>query len=470
MIVVTAIYLRGCSISRRRKSTPSRQGSSRRGASAATLNTPLKDLAIERISHDGRGITQWQDKTLFVEGALPGEVVDARVFSSQSRLAEARVETVQVAAPERTSPPCPHYDLCGGCQLQHIQPEHQLAIKQRAVTEQMARWAKLTPERLLAPIESPSEGYRSRARLGVWYEKNGSVTLGFRRRRSRELTPVDRCLVLAPVLRQLLVPLGEGLAAIASRRAITHVELLLGEEGPAALLRQVKPLTEHNLSVLRALAAEQGVQLWLDCGDGALRDLSGQTCDPRLSYDLPEFGLNLAFHPNDFTQVNRGVNRQMVTRAVDLLQLKPQDQVMDLFCGIGNFTLALASRCERVVGVEAVETMVARGRENAARQSVDNVQFVAGDLARLSGAELQRRCGKVSALLLDPPREGAREILTGIGQLAPERVVYVSCNPATLARDAGLLAECGYRLQSLGVLDMFPHTAHVESMALFERT
>jgi 23S rRNA (uracil1939-C5)-methyltransferase len=406
---------------------------------------------------------------LFVEGALPGELVDVRVTGIQARMAEARVESVRVAAEERASPPCPHYELCGGCQWQHIQADEQLAMKERAVTEQLARWAKLSPEQLLAPITSPHEGYRSRARLGVWYEKDGSVTLGFRRRRSRELTAVDQCLVLEPALQSLLDPVRECLAAMAHRRAITHVELLLSDEGAAAVLRHVKPLTESELHVWRRLELEQGCPLWLDPGDGILTDLSGQASDPRLSYSLPEFGLNLAFHPRDFTQVNRRVNRQMVRQAVELLQLNAGDRVVDLFCGIGNFTLALAGHCEQVIGVEAVESMVARGRENAIRHGADNAHFEAADLARLSSAQLRRRCGKVSALLLDPPREGAREILAGVGQLAPERLVYVSCNPATLARDAGLLAEHGYRLQSLGVLDMFPHTAHVESMALFER-
>lgn len=427
-------------------------------------------MTVERLSHDGRGISRWQGKTLFVEGALPGELVDARLVHEQGRYAEAVADNIIEAAPERVVPPCIYYDRCGGCQFQHLAPEHQLQAKQTALLEQFQRTAGLAPERLLTPIESVSQGYRSRARMGVWYPRAGGVTLGFRQRRSRELVDVAHCLVLEPAIDRLLMPLKDWLSKLQSREAISHIELIAAREGPAAVLRQLKPLTDSDLLALAQLEKGEGAQLWLqDSSEGPLKTLSGEVCDPRLSYRLAEFDLELGFHPQDFTQVNARVNEAMIAQAMALLKPTPEDRVLDLFCGIGNFTLALARFAGQVVGVEAVESMVLRGRENARLQGLANLDFIAADLTQLTGSALAKRVGKVSALLLDPPREGAREILAGIGQLAPERLVYVSCNPATLARDAGLLAEQGYRLEAAGVLDMFPHTAHVESMALFRR-
>lgn len=477
MIAVIAICHRGCSISKRRPDrgrTPRAGGNHRRGGqgrgSAQALNQPLTNLAIERLSHDGRGISRWQGKTLFVEGALPGELVDGRLVHEQSRYAEAVADKILQAAPERVAPPCVYFDRCGGCQFQHLAPEHQLHAKQAALLEQLQRTAGLVPKRLLSPIESVSHGYRSRARLGVWYPRGGGVTLGFRQRRSRELVDIGHCLVLDPVIDRLLQPFREWLSNLQSREAISHIELIAAQEGPSAVLRQLKSLTEPDLTALAQLAEREGARLWLqDSNDGPLKTLNGELCDPRLSYRLQAFSLELEFHPRDFTQVNARVNDAMVDQAMALLKPGPEDRVLDLFCGIGNFTLALARFAGQVVGVEAVESMVLRGRENARRQGLQNLEFIAADLTHLGGAMLSKRVGKVSALLLDPPREGAREILAGIGQLAPERLVYVSCNPATLARDAGLLAEQGYRLEAAGVLDMFPHTSHVESMALFLR-
>ncbi len=477
MIAVIAICLRGCSISKRRPGrgrSPRADGKPNSGRqkrrSQQALNQPLTNLAIERLSHDGRGISRWQGKTLFVEGALEGELVEGRLLHEQSRYAEAVADKIILAAPERVTPPCAYYGHCGGCQFQHLAPEHQLQAKQVALLEQLQRTAGLAPKRLLAPIESVSQGYRSRARLGVWYPRRGGVTLGFRQRRSRELVDIGHCLVLNPVIDRLLQPLKEWLSNLQSRAAISHIELIAAQEKPAAILRQMKPLAGLDLIALGELGERAKAMLWLqDSSDGSLRTLTGELCDPRLSYRLPEFNLKLEFHPRDFTQVNERVNAAMVAQAMALLKPGPEDRVLDLFCGIGNFTLALARFAGQVVGVEAVESMVLRGRENARLQGLGNLEFIAADLTQLSGVELFKRVGKISALLLDPPREGAREILAGIGQLAPDRLVYVSCNPATLARDAGLLALQGYRLEAVGVLDMFPHTSHVESMALFQR-
>lgn len=450
------------------------KGGGRRNVSRKPQESGLRpeqrmgEFVIDRLSHDGRGISQWQGKTLFIEGALVGERVSARFVREQGRLLEARVDQVLEAAPERQLPPCPHYALCGGCQWQHMAPEAQLAAKEKIVFDQLERWAGLVPKRRLPPIRSASEGYRSCARMGVWYEPDGRVTLGFRQRQSKQLVQVDLCLVLSERLNRLLAPLHTWLSHEHSARAITHVELLDSEAGAALVLRHTKAPGERDLQGLRRLASEQGCAIWLDDGS-QLRDLAGQPCDPRLSYSLPNQNLSLMYQPRDFIQVNAQVNQAMVTQALELLDLQPHEQVLDLFCGIGNFTLPLARVCAQVTGVEAVESMVERGRENAARAGLTNVRFIAADLTRLSPFQLEQRCGVVDALLLDPPRDGAREMVAHMAHLAPKRILYVSCNPATLARDAKILSEQGYDLAAAGVLDMFPHTQHVESMALFLR-
>lgn len=425
-------------------------------------------LAIERLSHDGRGIARWQGKTLFVAGALPGETVTIRLVGEQSRFAEGEVSEVLVQAPERQTPPCRHFGTCGGCQLQHLEPRSQVAAKQQAVLDQLERQGKVRPKALAAPILSPSEGYRHRARLGVWTEKNGVVTLGFRRKRERALTAIDSCEVLAPELNALLAPLREWLAGLERKGAISHIELILADEGPAMVLREIKPLAPGDLERLGSEDLKAlGGRVWRQTEAPRLIDLAGQPCDPRLHYGLPDFDLDLAFHPQDFTQVNSEVNRAMVRQALEWLAPAPGERVLDLFCGMGNFTLPLARSGARVRGLEGSDAMVARARENARRHGLE-AEFEVANLAR-GDARLWPENTPLDAALLDPPRDGARELMAPLAQLRPKRLVYVSCNPATLARDAGELAAAGYDLQSLGVLDMFPHTEHVESMALFVR-
>lgn len=438
-----------------------------KGPVMATTQQSLGEFDIERMGHDGRGIAKWQGKTLFIEGALAGERVSARLLRDHARYAEAIAENLIVTSPERQQPVCQHYAECGGCQLQHWQPERQLSFKQATVIEQMKRWGGLEARQLLPPIASAPEGYRGRARMGVWYEDDGSVTLGFRRRRSNRLTAISDCSVLAEPLNRLVVPLQCWLQAEHTAKAITHIELLTANDVQMVVLRHTKTAGERDWQGLRELEIQQGCQIWMDDGSGTLKDLSGQAVDPRLFYYPDESLPALAWHPQDFVQVNPDVNRKMIAQAINLLALQGHERVLDLFCGIGNFTLPLARYCAEVIGVEAIETMVERGRENAARAGVTNARFLAADLTRISMHRLQQQCGTIDAILLDPPRDGAKEILANIRQLAVSRVVYVSCNPATLARDAVVLAESGYRLETLGVMDMFPHTSHVESMALF---
>ncbi|MBE8718014.1 23S rRNA (uracil(1939)-C(5))-methyltransferase RlmD [Cellvibrio polysaccharolyticus] len=437
------------------------------GAARSPVNQKLGEFTIERMGHDGRGIANWQGKTLFIDGALQGETVSARLQQDHARYAEAVVENLLVSSAERQTPVCEHYHQCGGCQLQHWQPAHQLAFKQATALEQMKRWGGLEPAEVLPAIVSASEGYRSRARLGVWYENDGTVTLGFRQRQSNKLTPISNCVVLEKSLNSLIAPLQNWLAVEHSARAVTHIELLAGQGETMVILRHTRTPGERDWQGLRLLEENLQCRICVDDGSGVLKDLQGQAIDPRLFYYADEALPPLAWHPQDFTQVNRAVNRQMVAQAIDLLALRGKERVLDLFCGIGNFTLPLAKHCAEVIGVEAVENMVERGRENAQRSGVENVRFIAADLTRLSVRQLQQQCGKIDAVLLDPPRDGAKEILMNIRQLGAKKLVYVSCNPATLARDAAILAEAGYTLARLGVMDMFPHTAHVESMALF---
>ena len=426
-------------------------------------------LTVERLSHDGRGIVRWQGKTLFVAGALSGESVRVLLEGEQSRYAEGSAAEVLTPAPERQPPPCPHFRECGGCQMQHVRPDAQLAFKQQALLDQLSRWGGVVPRQVAPAIESPSEGYRHRARLGVWTDKRGQVTLGFRRRGQRELVSIGHCDVLAPALNTLIEPLNRWLSGLQARGAISHIELILASEGPALVLREIKTLKDADREALAtALPAVPPERIWRQINDqSTLLTLGGEPCDPRLSYELPEFDLSLAFHPQDFTQVNAEVNRRMVRQAMDWLAPQPGEQVLDLFCGIGNFTLPLARSGARVLGLEGAASMVSRGEENARRNHLE-ASFAQANLADPSPA-MRRRWGTPEAVLIDPPREGAREVLDTVIELRPGRLVYVSCNPATLARDAAELAKSGYDLQSVGVLDMFPHTEHVESMALFER-
>ena len=444
------------------------------------LAQPLDDMRmgefrVDRLGHDGRGIASWNGKTLFIKGALPGERVNARLVRDHSRYAEARLDKVLEPAPERVAAPCPHYTRCGGCQLQHLPVDQQLAFKQQSVLDQLELWGGVKPRHVLPPIASSGTGYRRCARLGVSY--NATVELGFRQQNSHQLVDINSCLVLAPELQCLIHPLKAWLSGLEAEKAVTHLELLQTIDCTVVILRHPEPLALGDIAALKTIANEQGISVLLQPGEAHdLRDLDGRSVNPRLSYALPEFDLSLRFHPQDFIQVNPEVNARMVAQAITLLDLKGRERVLDLFCGIGNFTLPLSRYCAHVVGIEAVESMVERGRENAQAASIENAEFIAADLLKLTEHRLRQICGKIDAVLLDPPREGAKEIIARLahisskdGQLSPKRIVYVSCNPATLARDAKTLAEAGYELDSVGVLDMFPHTAHVESMALFIR-
>ncbi|WP_049722017.1 23S rRNA (uracil(1939)-C(5))-methyltransferase RlmD [Gilvimarinus polysaccharolyticus] len=435
------------------------------------LGPPLT-LEIDSLAHDGRGIARQQGKIIFVSGALPGERVVAKVVQQLSRYSEAQLLEVLNPSEQRQAPACVHFGQCGGCQLQHLSGPDQLTAKQYTVLDQLRRFASLAPEQVVAPLTASEFGYRARARLGVQFAKNGELSLGFRRAGDKQLVALSECPVLQPPLQTALAPLATWLTHF-KVLAVTHVELVAAAERCALVLRVIRALTDDARQALQKIADEHHWQVFLQPSSDkkSLTDLNNAPVDPRLYYQLEtatadQEPLTIGFHPTDFTQVNPALNQKMVAQVIDWLGLSQSELMWDLFCGVGNFSLPAAQLAGRVVGVEAIEAMVARGRENATAAGLNNLDFIAADLSQSSIDKLIHKAGRPDAVLLDPPRDGAREICEQLGTLKRARIVYVSCNPATFARDARILVDRGYRLQRFGVMEMFPQTAHLETMAL----
>lgn len=421
-------------------------------------------LTIERLANDGRGIAFVDGRSWFVAGALPGEEVEARVLATRAQVVEARVERVLQAAELRRAPACAHAGSCGGCTLQHLPHEEQLALKRRSLAEQLQRLAGVEPGEWAPPLVGPELAYRRRARIAVrWDAKGKRLEVGFRAAASQDIVAIDDCPVLVQPLQPILRALPALLRGLDKPQALGHVELFHGTQA-ALLLRHTAPLGEMDVQRLRAFCAAHDAQLWLHGAGEPEADRPGL----ELGYRLDAFGLQLSYRPGDFVQVNGQVNQAMVEQALDWLAPQTEERVLDLFCGLGNFALPLAQRVREVVAVEGVEAMVERARCNAEANGLGNLHFFRADLSKpLAGAPWAAR--GFDAILLDPPRDGAFEVVKEIDRLGARRLVYVSCNPATLARDAAELIRQGYRLQRAGILDMFPQTAHVEAMALFER-
>ena len=430
---------------------------------------------IETLSHDGRGIARADGKTQFVDGALPGETVMAKMVSTRSRFDELRTTEVLEAAPDRQQPPCEFADLCGGCSLQHMSADAQIRFKENTLREHFAHFGGIEPEQWVAPMRSPdSLGYRRKARLGVRYVKaRESVLVGFREKRNSFLTDIDRCVVLDPRIGERIEPLRELLHGMAAFDRIAQVEVACGDDTAAMVFRNMDDLVPDDREKLIAFGQAHDLHIYLQPkGPDTVHRIwpeSGGRDDERLTYRMDEFDLTMAFHPMDFTQVNAGINRNMVHRAVEWLDVQPGERVLDLFCGLGNFTLPLARKGGQVVGVEGDDAMVVRGRENARLNQLSNVEFHGADLHGDFTGQSWAKEG-FDKILIDPPRSGAEEICKYLTAFGANRIVYVSCNPATLARDAGVMVRNGYRLVQAGVMDMFPHTTHVESIALFERS
>ena len=402
---------------------------------------------------------------MFVEGALAGERVSYQVFNRKKAYDEARVTRVHKESPGRRAPPCPHFGVCGGCVLQHADVRTQMAARQRELEDNFERIGKLRAEVMLPIVYGEEWGYRRRARLSARYvPKKGGALVGFRERRSTYIADMRECLVLPPRVSALIAPLKELVGKLSIRARLPQVEVAVGDNAVIFVFRHLDPLTADDASVMKIFSETQGVHVWLQPRgpDSAHPFHPAQSA---LHYELPEFGVRLQFGPTEFTQVNHGVNRILVSRAVRLLDPRPGERIGDLFCGLGNFSLPIATRGAQVIGFEGSRELVERARANAAANGLV-VQFEVMNLFEPNLAPY----GRFDKLLLDPPREGAMEIVKSLPEDGPRRIIYVSCDSATLARDAAVLVHTkGFRLTAAGVVNMFPHTAHVESMALFER-
>ena len=426
-------------------------------------------MEIESLTHEGRGLAHFDGKAVFVDGALPGERVRFRYTRMQRRYDEGVAVEVLQASPERVAPRCPHFGVCGGCGLQHLESGAQIRVKQETLADVLARIGKVQPERWLAPLAAEPWGYRRKARLGVKHvEKKGRTLVGFRERGSSFLADLSRCEVLYPAVGERLGVLAGTVDALSIRDQVPQIEVAIGE-GPCVLVfRVMAPPSAADLGVLQGLADQHGFHIYLqEGGPDSIRPLPGQGID--LHYELPRHQVRIGFEPTDFTQVNLELNRLMVDQALELLDPQADESVLDLFCGLGNFSLPLARRARDVLGVEADAGLVARAEENARANGIGNARFATGDLyGELEGQPWTRE--RFTQALLDPPRSGALQVLDWLPRLGVERLLYRSCYPTTLARDADRLVNgLGYRLRAAGVMDMFPHTAHLESMALFER-
>jgi 23S rRNA (uracil1939-C5)-methyltransferase len=431
---------------------------------------------IESLDLEANGVARSEGKVTFVRGALPGETVTARVVRRKPRFDVAEVETIERASVLRTTPKCPNFGICGGCTMQHVETRAQVSIKQRALEDSLWHLGRVRPETMLPPIVGPAFGYRFRARLSVRnVPKKGGVLVGFHERGSSYVADMRECLVLPPSVSALLVPLRELVGALSIRDRMPQVELAQGETVLALVFRILEPLTADDVALLQAFGSRHGVEMWLQSkGPETIELLStpGGGTESVLHYALPEFGVVHPFRPTDFTQVNHAINATLVGRAVRLLDPGPDDRVADLFCGLGNFTLPLATRAREVVGIEGSRPLVERARANARANGLEGrTAFDVANLFELT-PERWQALGAFDRVLVDPPREGALAVAQALsvpGAPRPKRIVYVSCNPATLARDASVLVnEGGWRIGAAGVVNMFPHTSHVESMAVFE--
>jgi 23S rRNA (uracil1939-C5)-methyltransferase len=460
-------------------------------------------LHIDALDIEAQGVARREDgKVVFVEGALPGELVSANTHRKKNNWEQATLTAVHRSSSQRVEPGCPHFGLhagaCGGCKMQHLHMGAQVAIKQRVLEDNLWHLGKAKAETVLRPIEGPAWGYRWRARLSVRHVvKKGTVLVGFHERKSRYVADMGECRVLPPHVSALLPRLRELIGAMAARDTCPQIELACGDHTTALVLRHLEPLSDADLALLRGFAAGHGVQWWLQPkGPDTVHLLDPAPPGQELSYALPEFGVRMPFKPTDFTQVNPHINRVLVGRALRLLDAQPTERVIDWFCGLGNFTLPLSTQAGEVLGIEGSETLVRRAQDNAERNRAESpggrwapTRFLARNLFEMTPAMLVAD-GRADRWLVDPPREGAFALAKALADLhqqslgsaeagevvargdwqPPRRIVYVSCNPATLARDAGLLVhQAGYRCTAAGAVNMFPHTAHVESIAVFER-
>jgi 23S rRNA (uracil1939-C5)-methyltransferase len=436
-------------------------------------NAALESGSVVDLTHEAEGVVRGGEitgKTAFVTGALPGERVSFKRRGFHKTHDEAELVEVLEASPDRVAPRCVHFGVCGGCALQHLAPGAQLAMKQKELASNLERIGQVAPEQWLPPLLGPHWGYRRRARLSSRYvAKKGRSLVGFREKQGRYVADVQRCEVLAEPVGALVGTLAELLTGMDARESIPQIEVALSDGDHALVVRNLAPLGEADLARLREFESTHGLRILLQ--PGGLDSIVPLRLAPLdLHYRLDAFDLKLAFEPTDFVQVNAAINQSMVARAIELLELGPSDRVLDLYCGLGNFTLPMARRAAQVTGVEGEAGLIERARANARANGIANAVFHVGDLSQPPDRTLSWMRAGYDAVLLDPPRVGAREVLSAVAHLAPRRVVYISCHTGSLARDLGVLThELGFRLRAAGVLDMFPHTTHVESVAVLDR-
>lgn len=427
---------------------------------------------IESLDHEGRGVAHVDGKAIFIEGGLPGEVVEYVSYRRKPSYEKAQVTGVLRASSQRIEPACPHFGVCGGCSMQHLTLSGQAAAKQRVLEDALWHIARLKPEQLFSPIAGTGWGYRLRARFSVRYvASKGGALVGFREKHSSYVAVMDSCAVLPPHVSALIPKLKTLIEGMSQPDRMPQIEVAVGGAQIVLLLRHLEVLTEDDLERLRHFADEQGI-IWYLQSKGPETVILFHPVEARmLSYELPDFGLELLFHPTEFTQVNHGVNRMLVRRAMALLKPQAGERIADLFCGLGNFTLPIARLGARVLGVEGSAALVKRAQENAALNGLEaRCEFAVANLFEAT-EESFAALGTLDKLLIDPPREGAIALVKALPvEGGPRSIVYVSCSPATLARDAAVLVhEKGYRLCGAGIANMFPHTSHLESIALFEK-
>lgn len=430
----------------------------------------MNDLVVvhvDSLSHDGRGVAHINGKAVFVHGALPGETIELEIIKKRKRRDEAHLKNVITTSEHRVEPFCRHFSICGGCAIQHIDAAEQIRYKQEIHTNNLKKIAGIDDLDLLSPLQGPSFNYRRRARLGVKYViKKQRVLVGFREKTHHFLADIDSCPVLVDGFANKIVAFQELVESLECYNKIPQIELSASDEVNVIILRHLVDLCDKDLNLLERFSIKENIHIYSQPkGLDSIRPLFPSIAQ-ELYYRLPDYDIKIYFQPWDFIQVNAEMNKLMIAKALDLLQLTQTDRVLDLFCGIGNFSLPMAKHAEFVMAIEGEESLVNRGRENASRNNITNIEFKQADLRQPldSLSEL-----KINKILLDPPRSGAAECLPQIVQLQPELIVYVSCNSATFARDAQILSENGYALKSTGVMDMFPQTAHVECISQFEK-
>jgi len=435
-----------------------------------TDNQVLNKIHVESLSHDGRGVAHINGKTIFLENALPDEEVSFVYTRRHNNFDEAKVIEILQPSPDRVVPECPHFNVCGGCSLQHLNHTKQIFYKTKTFQEQMKHFGNLDTINILPPITGPIWNYRSRARLSVKYVlKKQKVLVGFHEKNGRYVAEITQCPILHVAVSKKILDLSELVAQFSIYNQIPQIEIACGDTVTTLLFRHLQKFSYSDIELLQKFGSEHNFQIYLQAaGLETIQPLATNQTPVPLSYKLPEQNIEILFALTDFTQINQAINQQMVAQVLELIDAQPNEKVLDLFCGIGNFTLPLATKCSQIVGVEGNKNAVTSAKQNAKHNNIKNAEFYFADLTKELSA-LPWAQQQYDKILLDPPRTGTQEICSQIKKFGAKKIVYVSCNHATLARDAKELTNNGYKLQSARIVDMFPHTSHIETIAAFSR-